>query len=179
MGVLRSAILLLTLGTALAFSATDASAQMFNQPFSFTRSTGQVGSGSSVGMSTAYRQLILQRELLGRAADNPLVRDYSGALLDVQRGSSGQAFLSIPSSSFIGGRGFDPTVYSLGFAYGLGTSGGDSSSYGFIDAMQATPVYDVMASWISSIDARGGMQGASHPSGAASMDAWISQLYLL
>jgi hypothetical protein len=182
MGVLKSALLPMTLGIVLAFSAVDASAQMFNQPFSFKSRGGQVGSGSSVGMSTAYRQLILERELLGRAAKNPLVRDYSGALLQVQRGNSGQAFLSSQASSFIPGtsrRGFATGGSGLGYAYGLGTSDGSDSSYGLVDYMQATPVRDVMAAWISAIDGRGGMQGAYHPSGATSMDAWIGQLHLL
>ncbi len=182
MGVLKSAVLFMTLGIVLAFSAAEASAQMFNQPFSFKARGGVGGAGSSVGMSTAYRQLILERELRGRPASNPLVRDYSGALLDVQRGNSGQAFISSPASSFIpgtGSRGFAASRSSLGFAYGLGSSGNDGSSYGWVDAMRATPVSDVMAAWIYSIDGRGGMQGAYHPRGAGSMDAWIGQLHML
>ena len=182
MGVLKSALLLMTLGIVLAFSAADASAQMFNQPFSFKSRGGLGGSGNSVGMSTAYRQMILERELLGRAAKNPLVRDYSGALLEAQRGNSGQAFIRSQTSSFIpgtGSRGFATSGSRLGYAYGLGSSGSSDSSYGLVDFMQATPVQDVMASWISELDGRGGMPGAYHPSGAISMDAWIGQLYLL
>ena len=181
MGVLKSAVLFITIGIAFAFSSTDVSAQMFNQPFSFKYRGGLGGAGSSVGMSNAYRQLILERELLGRPAENPLVRDFSGSLLDVQRGNSGQAFISSQTSSYIPGtssRGFGTSSSSLGFAYGVGTSGGGTSN-SYADTFHATPVYDVMAAWISSIDGRGGMQGVVPYSGAASMDAWIGQLYLL
>ena len=182
MGVTKSAILFMILGIFFVFSTPDASAQMFNQPFTFKYRGGLGGAGSSVGMSTAYRQLILERELLGRAAQNPLVRDFSGGLLEVQRGNSGQAFIVSQGSSYIPGssrRGFATSGSGLGFAYGLGGGGGDGSYYGLTDTMRATPVYDVMASWISSIDGRGGLQGAYHPSGAGTMDAWIGQLYLM
>ena len=182
MGVTKSAVLFMMLGVFFVFSAPDASAQMFNQPYSFKSRGGMGGIGSSVGMSTAYRQLILERELLNRAARNPLVRDYTGALLEVQRANSGQAFIASQGSSYIPGsssRGFATSGSGLGFAYGLGVSGSGDSYYGLTDTMRATPVYDVMASWITSIDGRGGLQGAYHPSGAGSMDAWIGQLYLM
>ncbi len=182
MGVSKSALLFMILGIVFVFSATDASAQMFNQPYSFKYRGGLGGAGSSVGMSTAYRQLILERELLGRAAQNPLVRDYTGALLEVQRANSGQAFIFTQGSSYVPSssrRGFATSGSGLGFAYGLGSSGSSSSYYGLNDTMRATPVYDVMAAWITSIDGRGGLQGAYHPSGAGSMDAWIGQLHLL
>lgn len=148
----------------------DASAQMFNRPFSFKY---HGGAGDSVGMSTAYKQVILERELSGRSADNPLVRDYSGALLDVERGNSGQAFVRAQASPFQVGTIGSGLGFGMSSAYGgTGTSG----------VLFGGGTDRVMAGWISSLMGGDGYRGVAPavvPYSSASIDLWISQLQTL
>jgi len=151
--------------TALSF---EASAQMSNKPFSFKY---RGGAGESVGMSTAHKQLILERELLGRTPDNPVIRDYSGALLEVERRNSGQAFVRAPASPFY------PGTVSEGFRTGLFAADAQISLTGpFFGTSR------VMANWIMALGDGDGYRGVSPlpvSGSSASIDQWIGQLQAL
>ena len=182
MGVTKSAILFMILGIFFVFSTPDASAQMFNQPYYLQVSWWFGRRRQFRGNEYCLSATDPGAGVAGPGRSEPVGEGLLGGLLEVQRGNSGQAFIVSQGSSYIPGsssRGFATSGSGLGFAYGLGGGGGDGSYYGLTDTMRATPVYDVMASWISSIDGRGGLQGAYHPSGAGTMDAWIGQLYLM
>ena len=148
--VIATALLICSLGG-------NASAQISNSPFAF----GSAGSGaavgfgawSAVGMSPAYRQMILQRKLLDPpTASGTFMRGPDGTLLNIDRNSS-QAFPSALAAPF------------LTAAPGIGASGvsigGDGSDiyvgYG-ISGASRTPV----------------IMGAAP--GSVPIDSWINQL---
>ncbi len=152
----------------------ESAAQMSNEPFSFKF---RGGGGESVGLSTAHKQLNLERELRGRSRDNPVLRDLSGALLDVERRNGGQAFVSYPSSPYVadyqGIRGGILQASPSGL-YEDNLLGGSGIVFGPTTGL-------VMARWISSLGGDGyrGVQPTSTPLPSASIDAWIGQLQTL
>lgn len=156
---------LITTGIAGFPVASRAQAQgISNQPFAFggggisVGGVGLGGSGGSVGMSTAYRQAILNQELRNSTPSN-LLRDRSGALVTVERGPSGQAFVSAPVQPYLV-QSFRPT----GQGYGTVTSSIAFARWvGMIDHLGLPIHVGVMP-----LDSR-----------APSIDAWISQLALL
>lgn len=151
------------LGTALLTLflcgiALDAAAQLIsNKPYEFSRR-----GGGGVGMSLGYRQAIIEEQLFNRRPEN-LLRDATGALLEIERGPSNQAFVRqqaspfLPGASagvgpsgggfsaFVGGVGLSVGGFGIGFEYGLAQSVVPLSSY---SSPPSTPI-----------------------------DAWISQLY--
>ncbi len=99
------ALVLLFCGTGTA------AAQMGNEPFQPFRS------GASVGMSTGYRQAILEQKL---RASTPaaMVRAPDGTLLEVSRyGSRATAFVTAPADAFVPGtlHRADTALGSLGW----------------------------------------------------------------
>lgn len=148
----------------------EASAQMSNKPFSFKY---RGGAGESVGMSTAHKQLILERELLGRTPDNPVVRDFSGALLEVERRNSGQAFVRAQASPF------QVETADSGLGAGLSPAYGQTGSSGLLFGVGTGRV---MANWIMSLIGGDGYRGVSPtitPASSVSIDLWIDQLQAL
>ena len=178
MGVLRIAFAaLIALGVFSATVPSEAWAQMSNQPFSFKFRGASGGAGAAVGMSIAHRQLILERELSNRSTDNPLLRDFSGALLDVQRANDGQAFVRSQSSPYA--VGYSAAGFGIGLSgFGYGISGGGGNRVIVDDPFLASPTEIVMATWIASI---GSPPGRAVPlsGGGSTIDAWIGQLYAL
>jgi hypothetical protein len=75
----------LVVAGSLVLLAGEASAQMNNKPFSF----GNRG-GSSLGMSTAARQAILNKKLTG-ATPNNIMRGPGGALIEITKGPGSMA----------------------------------------------------------------------------------------
>lgn len=153
---------LITTGIAADFIPKVAQAQgINNQPFGFggggisVGGVGLGGGGGSVGMSTAYRQAILNQELRNSMPSN-LLRDRSGALVTVERGPSGQAFVSAPVQPYLV-QSFRPS----GLGYGTVSSSHAFSRWvGMID-----PVGLPIHAGVTPIDSR-----------APSIDAWINQL---
>ena len=148
---------------ALGYMTTDASAQMNNKPYSFS------GGGSSLGMSSAARQAILNQKLTGATPDN-LVRGPNGALLEVTRGPGNtaitrdQAGVAIPGyrgrgNIASGGVGlFNNFFYSGSFRRG--------GTYTFASRITG----DAIAGWT------GMVSGGRVYSGGNSVDAWTSQV---
>lgn len=153
---------LITTGIAGDFAPMSAQAQgINNKPFGFggggisAGRGGLSGGGGSVGMSTAYRQAILNQELRNSTPSN-LLRNRSGALVTVERGPSGQAFVSESVQPYLV-QSFRPT----GLGYGTVSSSHAFSRWvGMID-----PVGLPIHAGVTPIDSR-----------APSIDAWISQL---
>ena len=117
----------LALAAALVTCVPASQAQLMGtapyQPFS--RSGG--GGVGGVGMSLGYRQAILEAELRGQRS-NPLIRDQSGFLLNIERRGS-QAFVTAPDQPFLPGQrggGFSVAVGGVGLGWSGGTSGGFS-----------------------------------------------------
>lgn len=71
---------ILGFAVSLMLMAADASAQMSNKPFSFGN-----GGGSSLGMSTAAKQAILNKKLTGATPDN-IMRGPDGSLIEITSG---------------------------------------------------------------------------------------------
>lgn len=147
----------------------DAAAQLIsNQPFEFSRR-----GGGGVGMSLGYRQAIIEEKLFNRRPEN-LLRDATGALVEIERGPSHQAFVRQQASPFLpgasagrpgrlfgasgGGVGFGLSVggFSVG-GLGVGYGGGLGLEYGLLEA--------------------GGTLVSYSPPAASPIDGWISQLY--
>lgn len=143
----------------LVGGALDGTAQQFNQPFTFKH---RGGAGTSVGMSPAHRQIILEQELLDRRADNPVIRDNAGFLLDVVEQNS-QAFVRAQASPFL------PGVASRGVRFiGIG-SGGSGTFFGTGGAS--------ISLWIASLGESGtGGMGYFPAQTGTPIDSWIYQL---
>jgi hypothetical protein len=112
--VTATAALMVAMLAALPLTAI---AQFNNQPFSFQRS----GPATGVGMSSAYRQIILERQLTGRSAANNFVRGLDGGLVNVERRGD-QAFgrpVAAPYSA-------SQSLFSLGGGGGLSLAPGAS-----------------------------------------------------
>lgn len=159
--------------TLCAFAPAFATAQLINGPFEFQR---RGGGGEAVGMSTAYRQAILERELFGTRPRN-LARDRSGALLEVVPGRSNQAFLRQQAAPFLvgpGGGGFGIGVGGFSIGGGRVTLGG--LGYG---GAGAGPVFLRWSSMLGDAEAatswNGVGGGGATPAGDV-IESWIMQL---
>lgn len=98
---------------AAALAPPPALAQWNNQPYSYR--------GGGAGMSTAYRQAIIDRELFGREPRN-LVRSADGRLLEVIERDD-QAFLADREPNILVERDFAPPTAGLRLrAGGIGGS---------------------------------------------------------
>jgi hypothetical protein len=152
------------LAAALSGIAGDAAAQLIsNKPFEFSRR-----GGGGVGMSLGYRQAIIEEKLFNRRPEN-LLRDATGALLEVERGPSNQAFARQQASPFLPGAsagvarsGGSFSVFGggagIGFSIGgVGIGAGIGLEYGLLDSGGTLVSYSSPAS--------------------SPIDGWISQLY--
>jgi hypothetical protein len=114
----------------LCGTAFQAHAQVSNRPFGFQGGTSfGIGGWGSVGMSSAYRELTLERKLLGRPATNgTFIRGPDDTLVNVTRSSS-QAFASGVAAPFFASsfNGFGGSLGGIGFGY---SSGGGLGEYG-------------------------------------------------
>jgi hypothetical protein len=140
------------MASGITFSAQ---AQISNRPFGFQSGpASNVSAIGSNGMSPAYRELILERKILGRSATNgTFIKGSDGSLINVTRSGS-QAFSSPVAAPFVaagyGGFGVSASIGGIGFGY-LGDGNG---TYG-----------------------PGWARGA--PAGAVPIDGWIAQLNYL
>ena len=146
---------------SLFLMTADASAQMNNKPFSFSNG------GSSLGMSNAARQAILNQKLTGATPDN-IMRGPGGALIEVSRGPNniaiarGQDGVALQGyhgrgGVLSGGAGlFNPFFY--------GNSGQRSGSFTFASQLTGNAI----AGWTSMVG------GAAQYSPGNSIDAWTS-----
>lgn len=118
----RTRLLAIAIGMA-ALAATiplPAAAQQFNNPVSI----GRGGSATGSGMTLGYRQAIIEEELLNRRPD-ALVRDATGALVEVERRNSGQAFIRRQTAPFVPGAAAGTAAGGMRFAVGgIGFGGG-------------------------------------------------------
>lgn len=85
----------------LSSTSRPAEAQLNNQPFSFQRG----GPANGVGMSGAYRQILLERKLSGRSTANNFIRGIDGSLVNVERRGD-QAFGRPQTAPYIAASGF-------------------------------------------------------------------------
>lgn len=161
---MRSSLAAVVIATFfLGFMTTDASAQMSNKPFSFS------GGGSSLGMSSAARQAILNQKLTGATPDN-LIRGPNGALLEVTRGPGStavtrdQAGVAIPGFRGRGNVAGGGVGLFNNFFYG--STGRRSGAYTFASRITG----DAIAGWT------GMVSGGRVYSGGNSVDAWTSQV---
>jgi hypothetical protein len=152
------------IATALiVFSISQAaSAQVGNQPYAFGGRIGaNVGAGSaSPGMSSAYREIILERRLLGRSTSNNFIRGADGSLVNIER-KGDQAFARPVTSPF--------SASQSGFALGIGGYSSDSGSAGLLRAAirpTEAPTEDMPAVF------------GTAP-GAVPINSWIMQLTTL
>jgi hypothetical protein len=98
----------------LALFATDAAAQMNNRPFSF-------GGGSSLGISNAGKQAILQEKLTGSTPDN--IRKSTSGLITITRGPGNNAIARGADGATIPGFKGTAARSSAGSAYLTSISG--------------------------------------------------------
>lgn len=148
-----------------------AEAQQIEGPFQF-RNRG--AAGEAVGMSPAYRQMIIEHEFTGQRPEN-LIRDRSGSLLQVERGRSNQAFVRLQAEPFLpsvtGSAGFRIFGFSLGGG-GVALAGGG----GFSDAG------GIFLGWSSMLSMREtgarwtGNGGSAMSPASYVIDSWIGQL---
>ncbi len=151
----------LVFAVSMMLMSAEASAQMNNKPFSFSN-----GGGSSLGMSAAGRQAILNQQLTGATPDN-IMRGPGGALLQITSGPSSMAIATGQdgvvlqgyhgrSGLLTGGAGFfNPFFYphtGQGMTYNV--------------ASQFTS--NAIAGWTSMVS------GRPVTTGGSSIDAWTS-----
>ena len=144
---------------ALSLVAADASAQMNNKPYSFK-------GGSSLGMSAAARQAILNQKLTGATPDN-IMRGADGSLIEISKGPGSNAIARTSDGVVIPGyrgRGdaFDG-VLGVFNPYFLGNSGQRSGSITFASRLTGNAI----AGWTSMVTGGGAIGGNS-------IDAWTS-----
>lgn len=146
--------------SVMAF-AGSASAQMNSQPYKFK-------GGSSLGMSDAGRQAILNQKLDGRTPDN-IMRGANGSLIEITKGPNNVAIargsdgVVIPGyhgrgGAFGGGVGwFNP--------YFVGGSGSNNGTSNFASMITSNSI----AGWT-------GMVVGGNVGGANSIDSWMSMI---
>lgn len=151
----------LVVAVSMFLMTAGASAQMNNKPFSFS-------GGSSLGMSSAAKQAILNQKLTGSTPDN-IMRGPSGALITVTRGPNNVAIATgqdgVVLQGYHGRGGAFGGGAGLFNSYFLGNSGQRSGGYTFASRLTGNAI----AGWTSMVS--GG--GASY-SGGNSVDAWTS-----
>jgi hypothetical protein len=107
---------------AAALAPPPALAQWNNQPYSYRSSSG------GTGMSDAYRQAIIDRELFGREPRN-LVRSADGSRLLEVIEQDDQAFLADREPNILPEREFAPPV--AGLRLRVGGAGGSAAIDGW------------------------------------------------
>ncbi|MEQ8393544.1 hypothetical protein [Thalassobaculum sp.] len=142
-------------------------AQLNNQPYQ------PFAARAGFGMSTAYRQALLNQKLRGQRPDN-LARSASGALLEISRfGGRAPAFVSVPSDAFLPGAGRQGGLGLSGLGWrlasytgsvGIGYSRGTALPGEWITMLDAQPV---AANWSGTAG-----DGISY----SAIDSWIGQL---
>jgi len=151
----------LVVAVSLFFLAADASAQMNNKPFSFK------GGGSSLGMSAAAKQAILNKKLTGVTPDN-IMRGPGGALIEISRGPNNVAIArgqdGVTLQGYHGRGGVLSGGAGLFNPFFYGSSGQRSGSFTFASQLTSNAI----AGWTSMVGG-GVVQG-----GGNSIDAWTS-----
>ncbi|HEY4134312.1 MAG TPA: hypothetical protein VGO34_03770 [Alphaproteobacteria bacterium] len=140
-----------------------ASAQISNQPFAFGGNPGAGVPGTSgLGMSPAYREVILERKLLGRSTSNNFIRGADGSLVNVER-KGDQAYARPVTTPFAASQ----SSFSLsGFGYG-GSGGGSVDLLRAAIARPTDPASEDMPAV------------AGTAPGAVPINSWIMQLTTL
>jgi hypothetical protein len=151
----------LIVAVSLMLMVADASAQMNNKPFSF----GSSG-GSSLGMSAAAKQAILNKELTGATPDN-IMRGPGGALIEITSGPSNIAIATGQDGVVLQGyHGRSGVLTGSAGAFNPYFYGGHEKSPTFTTAHQLTS--NAIAGWTSMVS------GRQVYSGGDSIDAWTS-----
>jgi hypothetical protein len=153
----------LVFAVSLMLMAAEASAQMNNKPFSFSNGGG---GGSSLGMSAAGRQAILNQQLTGATPDN-IMRGPGGALIEITSGPNNMAIATGQdgvvlqgyhgrSGLLTGGAGlFNPYFYA-------------NTDRGTAYAVASQFTSNAIAGWTSMVS------GRPVTTGGSSIDAWTS-----
>lgn len=153
----------LVVAVSLFLVTAEASAQMSNKPFSFSNG------GSSLGMSSAARQAILNQKLTGATPDH-ITRGPGGALVTITRGPSNTAIATGQDGVVLQGYRGRGTALSgqVGIfnPYFLGNSSQRSGAYTLASRLTGNAI----AGWTSMV----GAGGASYHSTGDSIDAWTS-----
>lgn len=161
----RLTLAIVLAAAALVGAAMEARAQFDNRPFSFQGRGVAFGGGfagsPSVGMSSAYRQLILERKLLGRPTDNgTFIRSADGFLVNVEQRDR-MAFARVVPAPYLAAQGGSFQGGGFGFgAGGVGIRGGFTSgpsvSDGIPSVLGAAPGAVPIDSWIRQLDSLSG-----------------------
>ena len=158
---MRSGFLgLVVVAASLLLFAVDASAQMNNKPFSFK-------GGSSLGMSSAARQAIINQKLTGVTPDH-IMRGADGSLIEIARGPGSSAIArgadGVVLTGYHGrGNAFDGAV-GIFNPYFLGNSEQRSGAITFASRLTGNAI----AGWTSMVT------GGPVTFGGSSIDAWTS-----
>lgn len=148
----------IVLAAACLGIAAEAQAQWSNRPFSFQNGwrSGGIGAGASVGMTPAYRQLMLERKLLGRPTENnTFTRGADGSLINIERRDD-LAFGRFVAAPYVLAYGRQP-AFGGGFAVGFGGVsfgfyGGANLADGLSSPLSADPSPVPIDSWIQQLD---------------------------
>jgi hypothetical protein len=151
---------LIVVVASLSLFAADGSAQMNNKPFSFK-------GGSSLGMSSAARQAIINQKLTGVTPDH-IARGVDGGLIEIARGPGSNAVArgadGVVLTGYHGrGDAFDGAV-GIFNPYFLGNSGQRNGTITFASRLTGNAI----AGWTSMVT--GGPVSFS----GSSIDAWTS-----
>lgn len=126
-------------------SAASAWAQLSTEPYSYR-------SGGSVGMSNAYRQAMMDKEITGSRPRN-LLRGADGSLLVVEERNSQAVVTSRPSSYLFyrGGNVAGVNIAGAGYGLGFGSSidGWTGPGVAVIPPGAGRPPID---SWVAQVD---------------------------
>lgn len=144
----------------VALFATDAAAQMNNRPYSF-------GGGSSLGISNAGKQAILQEKLTGSTPDN--IRRGTSGLITITRGPGNNAIARGPDGATI--PGFRGTSRAVSGGVGIFNQFflGRTSRSGTI-SFASRHTSNAISGWTSMVS------GNPRYRGGNSVDAWTSQI---
>ena len=151
----------LAVTVSLFITMAEASAQMNNKPFSFS------GGGSSLGMSSAARQAILNQKLTGITPDN-IMKGPGGALIEISRGPNNIAIATgqdgVVLQGYHGRGGVAIGGAGLFNPFFNGTSGQRRGSFTYASQLTGNAI----AGWT------GMVSGGAAYSGGNSIDAWTS-----
>jgi hypothetical protein len=152
---------ILMVAVSLFLVAAEASAQMNNKPFSFSNR------GSSLGMSSAARQAILNQKLTGATPDN-IMRGPGGALIEITKGPNNMAIATgqdgVVLQGYYGRRGVLVGGAGLFNPYFYGSSSG-RSSYSIASRITGNAI----SGWTGMVTGRPAMSTSG-----SSIDAWTS-----
>lgn len=151
----------LVIAVSLFLVSAEASAQMNNKPFSFS------SGGSSLGMSAAARQAILNKKLTGETPDN-IMRGPGGALITITKGPNNVAIATgqdgVTLQGYHGRGGAVSGAVGIFNPYFLGSSGQHNGTYTIASRLTS----DAIAGWTSMVSG-----GVPYNPGN-SIDAWTS-----